>query len=86
MIKHTLDDECQAFLEKLMYNKKTTKLKGISVLKTITDKEATLFSKYNHINFTTNKKNKEIKEMLDLLEKSYPQTRYSLVKSIDGLK
>ncbi|TKJ17247.1 hypothetical protein CEE44_01805 [Candidatus Woesearchaeota archaeon B3_Woes] len=86
VIKYTLDDECNDFLEKLFYNKKKKQVKEIKLLRTITDKEALLFSRYNHIKFSPNKKNKKIKELLDSLEKSYPQTRFSLAKSIESLK
>lgn len=89
VVKYTLDDECQDFLEKFMFNKKIKKVKGVSLLKTITDKEALLFAKYNNIKFSVNKKNKKITEILDKLEKLYPQIRYSLRKSaefIDKIK
>ncbi len=86
VIKYTLDDECNDFLEKLFYNKKKKQVKEIKLLRKITDKEALLFAKYNNIEFRPNKKNKKIKEILDSLEKSYPQTRFSLLKSIESLK
>ena len=86
VVKFTLDDECNDFLEKIMFNKNIKKVKGIKLLQTITDKEALLFAKYNNIEFNTNKKNKKIKEILDRLENLYPQTRYSLLKSIKSLR
>ena len=86
IIKYTLDDECNDFLEKLLYNKKNPKIKGIKLLRSITDKEALLFAKYNGIEFKPNKKDKKIKEILDKLENLYPQTRFSLLKSIESLK
>jgi hypothetical protein len=86
VIKYTLDDECNEFLEKLMFNKAKKPTKGISVLNVLTDKEAILFAKYNNIDFEPNKKNKVIKEILDKLENMYPQTRYSLAKSIKSMK
>ncbi len=86
VVKCTLDDECGDFLENLLYNKKKNPIKGIKLLRTITDKEAMLFAKYNNIMFKPNKKNRKIKEILDELEKSYPQTRFSLAKSINSIK
>ena len=86
VVKCTLDDECNNFLENILYNKKKKPIRGIKLLRTITDKEAMLFAKYNNIEFTPNKKNEKIKEILDELEKSYPQTRFSLAKSIKSLK
>lgn len=86
VVKYTLDDKCNDFLEKIFYNKKKKTIKGIKLLRTITDKEALLFAKYNNIEFEPNKKNKKIKEILDNLEKSYPQTRFSLAKSTESLK
>ncbi len=86
VVKYTLDDECNDFLEKIFYNKNKKPIRAIKLLRTITDKEALLFAKYNKIEFKPNKKNKKIKEILDQLENSYPQTRYSLSKSIESLK
>jgi serine/threonine protein kinase len=86
IIKFTLDDVCSEFLENLMFNKPKKKSKGISILKAITDKEALLFARYNNIKFSPNKKNKKVKDILDKLEQLYPQTRYSLAKSIESLK
>ena len=86
VIKYTLDDECNDFLNHFIFGKKKKQTKGIKLLKTITDKEALLFAKYNNINFKPNKKERKITDMLDELEKSYPQTRFSLLKSIESLK
>ena len=86
VIKYTLDDECNDFLEKMLYNKHKKPVKGIKLLRAITDKEASLFAKYNNIKFEPNKKDKKIKEILDKLENLYPQTRFSLAKSIEALK
>jgi len=86
VIKYTMDDKCDAFIEKLFYKKEKKALKGISVLESITDKEALLFARYNNIKFTPNKKNERTKDMLDKLENLYPQTRFSLSNSIDSLR
>jgi len=86
VIKCTLDDIANDFLEKLLFNKKISPKKGVKLLRTITDKEALLFAKYNNIKFTPNKKNNKIKEILDELENLYPQTRFSLLKSIESIK
>ncbi len=86
VVKQTLDDECNDFLEKTFYNQKKKPVKGVRLLRTLTDKESLLFAKYNNVEFKPNKKNKKIKEILDKLEKSYPQTRFSLAKSIESLK
>jgi len=86
VVKYTLEDRCNDFLEKFMFNKKVKPVKGIKLLRTITDKEAILFAKHHNIKFTPNKKNKKIKEILDKLERLYPQTRFSLFKSIEAVK
>tara|TARA_Y100000310_G_scaffold345548_1_gene466385 strand:- start:3540 stop:3986 length:447 start_codon:yes stop_codon:yes gene_type:complete len=86
IIKYTLDDECNDFLEHFMFGKKKKTVKGVKLLKSITDKEALLFAKYNNIKFTPNKKEEKITDILDELERSYPQTRFSLLKSIESLK
>jgi len=40
VIKYTLDDECNEFLEKFMFNKRENLIKGVKLLRTITDREA----------------------------------------------
>jgi len=86
VVKYTMDDKCNDFIEKLFYKKEKKAWKGISVLETITDKEALLFARYNNIKFIPNKKDEKTKEMLDKLENMYPQTRFSISRSIDSLK
>jgi hypothetical protein len=85
VIKRTMDDDCDEFLEHIMFNKKIKDKNGISVLSVITDKEAILFAKYHSILFKPNKKNKNITNILDELERLYPQIRYSLAKSVVSL-
>jgi hypothetical protein len=86
IVKYTLDDEVNSFLEKFMFNKKVKEVKGVKLLRTITDKEALLFAKYNSIEFKVNSKNKVITKMLDKLENLYPQTRFSAYKSIKSMQ
>jgi len=82
VIPWTIDDECCFFLEKLFQNKSIKKNTYISLLQVMTDDEAISFAKFNKIAFSPNKKDQEIKNMLDILEKKYPETKYSFIKSI----
>jgi len=87
LIPWTIDDEANLFLNNLFSgrNKRLDK-RYIKLLITITDKEAGLFSKINDIDFKENKKNEEIKKMLDMLEQKYPETKFSLSRSIGQME
>lgn len=87
IIPWTIEDEANLFLNNL-FSKKNKKInkKFIKLLMTITDKEAGLFAKINKLNFKENKKNKDIKNMLDSIEEKYPETKFSLLKSIKQMK
>lgn len=87
VIPWTLEDEANIFLNNL-FAKKNNKLnkKYIKLLISITDKEAGLFAKINKIDFKENKKNNDIKNMLDALEQKYPETKFSLLRSIEQMK
>ena len=86
VIPWTTDDEIADFLENLFVNKKRKKTKEIKLLIRITDKEAILFAKNKNINYSPRKKKKQILHMLDKMEKKYPETRFSLLKSVDELE
>jgi len=86
IIPWTIDDECCYFLERLFLNKDKKRSKYISLLQVMTDEEALLFAKFNKINFSPNKKNKEIKHIIDSMQKKYPETKFSFVKSIEEME
>ncbi len=87
VILWTLDDEANLFLDNLFAKKnKRLNKKYIRLLVTITDKEAGLFAKINKIDFKENKKNNDIKKMLDTLEQKYPETKFSLLRSGEQMK
>ena len=85
IIPWTIDDECCMFLEHLFVGK-TTKLKYYSLMLTMTDEEALLFAGYNTISFKPLKKNKEIQAIMRTLEEKYPETKFSLVKSVKEMR
>jgi len=68
VIKYTLDDECNEFLEKFMFNKRENLIKGVKLLRTITDREALLFAKHHNIDFKPNKKTKKFRKFLIILK------------------
>ncbi len=87
VIPWTMDDENNLFLENLFLNKnKRLNKRCVKILISITEKEAELFAKINKIHFKENKKNESIKNMLDMLEEKYPETKFSLLKSIEQMK
>lgn len=86
VVKWTLDDELLVFLKNMFFGKKAKKPKQISILDVITDNEAIMFSKLNKIKFKPSIKDKNIANMLERLEKKYPEIRFSLSRSISELK
>lgn len=86
VIKWTLDDKLLVFLKNIFFGKKFKKREQISILDVITDNEAIMFSKINKIKFKPNIKDKNIANMLERLEKKYPEIRFSLSRSISELK
>ncbi|MBS3097189.1 hypothetical protein J4209_00170 [Candidatus Woesearchaeota archaeon] len=88
VIPWTLDDETNCFLNEILSKGKTKARESayIRLLENITDEEALLFSKLKGISFKPKKKNKDIKSILDQLEERYPETKFSLLKSINQIK
>jgi len=84
----SLDDECSLFLD-LFFNKnfniKNIENNKIKLFKTITDEELTEFSKIKHIKYKQLKKHRNI-NLLDNLNKKYPDIRFSLLKCIENIK
>ena len=81
VIPWTADDECCLFLEFFFYSKKIVKVPYVKMFLTATDDEIGLFSKLNKIEWKKNKKDEKISRFIDELDKSYPQTKFSLLKS-----
>ncbi len=84
-IKWTLDDEINRFLKKLMMDKKEKEVRGIKLLKVITDKEAEKFAELRGIEFKANKKDKEAMEIVDNLTEKHPDVRFNLFKNVEML-
>ena len=80
--QETIDDKINLFLEKLFLGKNIkSRKKTISLLNVITDKEAKLFAKIKKLRFKENKKNKDIQNLLDDLEKKDPGAKFRLLKN-----
>ena len=73
---------------KIKYANKKDKINNevVKLLINVTDKEAILFSKFKKVNFRVNKKSEDIQFMLDELEKKYPETKFSLIKSVQEME
>jgi hypothetical protein len=85
VVNWTLDDETCAFLEQLLTGKKR-EMRHQSILKTVTDKELLLFAGFNKLRFKPNRKNSEVQRILDTLEAKHPETKFSLMKSMEHLR
>jgi len=83
--QYTIDDEVNLFLENLFLGKRMKAKKSISLLNVITDKEAKLFARINRLKFKENKKNKDIQNLLDEMEKKDPGAKFRLLKNMELL-
>jgi hypothetical protein len=82
----TMDDEIVDFLESVFLNKKRKKHGFIKLLVVATDKEIKQFARFKKLEFKENSKNKDIKEFLDKLEEEHPETKHSLLKSVEQIE
>ncbi len=85
----TLDDEAILFLESFFNNKKTPTNLGITtkyikLLRPVTFREVNVLARIKGFKFRQNIKT-PVYNMLDNIEKKHPQTRFSLLRSINQL-
>lgn len=81
VIPWTADDEDCSFLEAVFYKKKKQNLPYVKLLLNTTDREIEFFARLNKIKWKRNKKDKKVSKFIDEMEKLYPQTKFSLLKS-----
>ena len=81
VIPWTADDECCIFLKSVFSNKPKKKIPYVKFLLTATDDEIGKFAKINRIPWKPNKKDRKILQFIEELNKLYPQTKFSLLKS-----
>ncbi|MDP7323218.1 MAG: hypothetical protein QF632_00490 [Candidatus Woesearchaeota archaeon] len=87
VIPWTLDDEINDFLQNIFQRKSLkTNQKVIKLLKPITDKEAALLAEKKDCHFTPNKKDPEIKHMIENLQKDHPEIKHGLLKTASELR
>lgn len=87
VVQWTLDDETNLFLKHLFTGKKAKQNpRHIKPLKVITDREAERFAGIKKLKFKPNRKDKEVQHFINEMEKSYPDTKYKIFKSIGILK
>ncbi|MBN2423225.1 hypothetical protein JXB41_08435 [Candidatus Woesearchaeota archaeon] len=95
IIPWNLDDECEYFLYCFFNNKKPKYLGHykldkklyIKLLLNVTDSESRKFADIKKFKYKKQKKEKSlINECLDVLEKEHPETKYSLLRSIEEIK
>jgi len=82
IIPWTIDDECSLFLEKLFAGKRAISQKYYSLLLTMTDEEALLFARFNNLRFVSLQKNRDFLGIVNAMQEKYPETKFSLMKSI----
>ena len=85
----SLDDEGECFLSK-MFGKldfeKQKKPERIKLLRNVSEKEIEVFAKIKRFKYKKLKPyNKDIREMLNTLEKKHPEIKFSVLKSFDSL-
>ena len=97
IIPWNLDDEIIYFSEnlfnkgdfKFLSNFKQNKISYIKLLRNVLDSECLLFAKCRKFKFKDkpkeNKQRKDIKKMLDKIDKKHAETKFSLLKSIEHL-
>ncbi len=86
ILEHTLDDECNWFLDQII-NKKKPKLKNnkneIKIFKYVEESEIKKLAKRLNIKFKPNKKNKQIEKIIEKFQKKYSQTKFSIGKTLE---
>lgn len=89
VLAFTMDDEIEWFLDIIFAGKDLEQEikqqnKDIKLLITITDKEAQAFAQAKNIMFP--QKQRKYQTILEQLEQKHKETRYSLFKSVEGIK
>lgn len=87
VIPWTLDDEAEGFLEQVMISNKSKKTpdKFLKLFKTISRKDIKQFCKIRKVNFKSQKET-QISKLLDTMEKKYPGTKNSVLKSSEQIR
>ncbi len=93
IVPWSLDKEINLYLRNMFEGKKQEKLghivekKYVKLLRNVMDSELKVFAEINKIIIKDESKTKdEIKEMLEDIEKKYPGSKFSLLKSIDFME
>lgn len=89
IVPWTLDNETSYFLESLMENKKPRYISYVDgfvkLFRTIQEDELIQFAKIKKMGFKLMKAN-TAKEILDVMDSKYSETKFSLLKSIEEVK
>lgn len=86
VLKWTMDDEINNFLESILEKKKTKEKKGIKLMSCMTDREAEILSDARGTGFNKNKKNKDIMGLVEKLSKKHTHSRFSMMKNIRDIE
>jgi hypothetical protein len=88
VVVRSADDLACAFVGQVLSNsvKRDGHETDISIVRVATDRELQLFAKFRKIRFEPNPKNAEIRGMLDTLEAKHPETKFSILKSMEQLE
>lgn len=83
----TMEDEICNFLDQLFskdFKLKKQNKKTVKLFKVISEEELKVYCKINKLNFKKRNPDRYTK-ILDTMEKKYPQTRYSVLNSMDKM-
>ena len=88
VIPWTADDESVSFLKSIFGdgNISFENTSYIKLLRPVLDEEASFYAKKNKIQWQPNKKDKKVKTFIDNMQKKYPETKFSLIRSIEKLE
>lgn len=87
----TLDDEVLCFLTEFFGESKQKKVQKDSIrpFRTVKDDELLAFAKLSGVKFKKKKRTKreeEMKKALQKIEKKHPETKFSLLRSVEGMR
>jgi len=85
VVPWTLDNEICSFLEEIFFDNKN-KIDYIKLFTNVRKEEIRLFAKFRNIKFVGIETNDKLTELLDSLEKKYPDVKFGLRKSTERLR
>lgn len=85
IVDRTLDDEAYAFLERMFKGEELKVEEPTSIVRVLLDEEARLYAKLRGVEFVERERDPDMKAFLEGMQKSYKETKFALLKSMDTL-